>query len=305
MSNDKIPSKIEELPRIKDRMTFIYLEHCRIHRDDGAITIKDKEGIVYIPSNAISILLLGPGTTITHDAIQLVGNSGITLIWVGEHEVRFYGYGRPLTNSSKYLQKQAEYVSNTRKHLNVARKMYQMRFPNEDVSCLTMRQLRSHEGNRMQKIYKNMSAKYNVEWKGRKYRPDDFESGDDINKALSVANYCLYGLAHSVICALGCSPGLGFVHVGHQLSFVYDVADLYKADISIPIAFEIVSKKSENLESDVRKRIRDEMKNRKLLIQMVKDIQSLLDISEPDAEKNAVYLWDNLDGLQSNGVLYS
>lgn len=305
MTNSLKKTTIEELPRIKDRLTFIYLEHCKVNRDDGALTVKDKNGIVYIPSNAISVLLLGPGTTITHDAVELVGNSGVTLIWVGEHGVRFYAYGRPLTSNSTYLQKQAEYVSNTRKHLHVARKMYQMRFPGEDVSQLTMQQLRSHEGTRIRKVYKEMASKWGVEWNKRRYRPEDFEAGDDVNKALSVANYCLYGLAHSVICALGCSPGLGFVHVGHAFSFVYDIADLYKADLSIPIAFEIASKKTDELEVEVRKKIRDEIKNRKLLSQMVTDIKFLFDMPITNDNSDSIYLWDNLNGLQEHGILYS
>jgi CRISPR-associated protein Cas1 len=70
----------------------------------------------------------------------------------------------------------------------------------------------------------------------------DYESGTEINKALSAANVCLYGLCHSAIVALGLSPGLGFIHTGHERSFVYDIADLYKAEIAIPVAFEMLRK---------------------------------------------------------------
>lgn len=117
-----IKPEIQELPRITDRMTFLYLEHCKINRQDSAITVLDEKGIVHIPSGVISVLLLGPGTEITHRAMELIGDSGISVCWIGENGVRYYAGGRPLTHSSKLILKQAELVTNQRKHLNVAKK---------------------------------------------------------------------------------------------------------------------------------------------------------------------------------------
>lgn len=230
---------LQALGTIKDRITFVYVERCKISRDNGAITVHDEQGTKAIPAAMITTLLLGPGTDISHRAVELIGDAGVTIIWVGEHGVRFYASGRALTNHSTLLLKQAKYVSNEKLHVQVARKMYQLRFPEEDVSKLTMQQLRGREGSRIRKIYKQQSEKWNVKWNGRNYDPEAYEKGDTVNKSLSAGNACLYGIAHAVICALGCSLGLGFVHVGHELSFVYDIADLYKAEITIPIAFEI------------------------------------------------------------------
>ena len=88
----------------------------------------------------ISVLMLGPGTDITHRAMELIGDTGTSVVWVGERGVRVYAHGRALTRSSQLLTKQAELVSNRRSQLEVARKMYQLRFPDEDVSGLTMQQ---------------------------------------------------------------------------------------------------------------------------------------------------------------------
>lgn len=154
--------------------------------------------------------------------------------------------------------RQAALVSNMRSHLSVAKKMYQMRFPDEDVSGLTMQQLRGREGARVRGIYRQESAKWNVPWNGRQYDPEDYASGDAVNQALSAGHACLYGLAHAVIAALGCSPGLGFVHVGHECSFVYDVADLYKAETTIPVAFEIAAQEVDDVGAAVRRRTRDD-----------------------------------------------
>lgn len=294
---------LQALATIKDRITFVYAEHCKISRANGAITIHDEQGTKAIPAAMISTLLLGPGTEISHRAVELISDAGVSIIWVGEHGVRFYASGRALTNHSALLLKQAKYVSNEKLHIQVARKMYQLRFPDEDVSKLTMQQLRGREGSRVRNIYKQQSKKWNVEWKGRNYDPESYEKGDIVNKSLSAGNACLYGIAHAVICALGCSPGLGFVHVGHELSFVYDIADLYKAEVTIPVAFEIASKKVEEVDGETRRKIRDALKNGKILDRMVHDIKWLLsdDFKEEDY-KSTLYLWDNVDGNKDHGV---
>src|SRR5699024_2091666 len=167
--------------------------------------------------------------------------------------------------------------SNTRSRLNVARKMYQIRFPSEDVSNLTMQQLRGREGARIRKIYRVQSKLNNVEWDKREYNPDDFESGILINQALSAAHVSLYGLVYSIIVALGMSSGLGFVHTGHDLSFVYDIADLYKADVTIPIAFEVTAsiKEYEDIGRKTRLSVRNAFVDGKLIKTIVKDLQYL------------------------------
>lgn len=294
---------LQALPQIRDRMTFLYLERCTIGREDGAITVTEERGCVHVPAASISVLLLGPGTRITHRGMELIGDSGVTVIWVGENGVRYYASGRPLTHRTGLLMRQAALVSNMRSHLQVARQMYQMRFPDEDVSALTMQQLRGREGARVRDIYRRQSAKWHVPWNGRQYAPEDYEAGDAVNQALSAGHACLYGLAHAVIAALGCSPGLGFVHVGHESSFVYDIADLYKAETTIPVAFEIASQDVEDIGSAVRRRMREEMMKHHLLERMTHDIQTLLHAEEEAAEADLVRLWDE-NGTVQNATSY-
>lgn len=301
-----IRPELQALPQVCDRMTFLYLEHCTLGRQDGAITMTDENGIVHIPAAAISVLLLGPGTRVTHRAMELMGDTGVGAVWVGEHGVRYYAHGRPLTTRANLLLRQAELVSNTRKHLAVVRKMYQLRFPGEDVSQLTMQQLRGREGSRMRRVYREASKATGVPWSGRSYQPDDFFAGDAVNQALSAAHACLYGLAHAVIAALGCSPGLGFVHVGHDSSFVYDLADLYKAEVTIPIAFEVAAQNPEDLPAVVRRTVRNALVEHHILERMVHDIRWLfLEDGEAPPAEEAVYLWDNQLGTVSNGVNYA
>ena len=296
---------LQALPQVKDRMTFLYLEHCTLERQDGAITVTDENGVVHIPAAAISVLLLGPGTRVTHRAMELMGDTGVGAVWVGEHGVRYYAHGRPLTTRANLLIRQAELVSNTRKHLEVVRKMYQLRFPDENVAHLTMQQLRGREGSRVRNVYRAYAKETGVAWNGRVYNPDDFSSGDAVNQALSAGHACLYGLAHAVIVALGCAPGLGFIHVGHERSFVYDIADLYKSEITIPIAFQTAAEAPEDLPAIVRRRVRDAMVSARILERMVHDIRWLLSPAEESMEpEEAIYLWDNQRGVVSNGINY-
>lgn len=296
---------LQALPQVKDRMTFLYLEHCTLERQDGAITVTDENGVVHIPAAAISVLLLGPGTRVTHRAMELMGDTGVGAVWVGEHGVRYYAHGRPLTTRANLLIRQAELVSNTRKHLDVVRKMYQLRFPDENVAHLTMQQLRGREGSRVRNVYRAYAKETGVAWNGRVYNPDDFSSGDAVNQALSAGHACLYGLAHAVIVALGCAPGLGFIHVGHERSFVYDIADLYKSEITIPIAFQTAAEEPEDLPAVVRRRVRDAMVSARILERMVHDIRWLLSPAEESMEpEEVVYLWDNKIGTVSNGINY-
>lgn len=301
-----IRPELQALPQIGDRMTFLYFEHCVLNRQDSAITVTDDRGTVFVPAAAISVLLLGPGTKVTHRAMELIGDAGVSVLWVGEHGVRYYAGGRALTHKAGLLIRQAALVSNTRLRLGVVRQMYSMRFPGEDVSSLTLQQLRGREGARIRSVYRHAAKKWNVPWSGRTYDPENFDGGDAVNQALSAGHACLYGAAHAVIQALGCSPGLGFVHTGHECSFVYDIADLYKADITIPLAFELAATvDSENIGSEMRRRTRDAMVQYHLMEQLVRDIRTLLsDSGELSEEDNAVYLWDDRRGQVANGRLY-
>ena len=300
-------TELTELPRINDRISFIYVEHAKINRQDSAITVVDNRGIVRIPAAMISVLLLGPGSDISHRAVELIGDMGTSIVWVGERGVRCYAHGRALTHSTRFLDKQAKLVSNTRSRLSVARKMYQMRFPKEDVSTLTMQQLRGREGARIRQLYRSLSKQYNVEWTRREYDPNNYEGGTPVNKALSAANVSLYGLVYSVIVALGLSPGLGFIHTGHDLSFVYDIADLYKAEYTIPIAFELASKPHvDDIGRLTRLRVRDSFVDGRLIAMIVKDLKELLEVDfTEEVEVDSIDLWDDKNELVKYGVNYS
>ncbi|MEW1725060.1 type I-E CRISPR-associated endonuclease Cas1e [Streptomyces sp. NPDC093109] len=298
------------LTRTGERVSFIYLERCTIHRDSNAITAEDADGTTHIPSATIGTLLLGPGTRITHQAMSVLGETGAAVAWVGEHGVRYYAGGRALSRSAALVEAQATQWSNMRSRLSVARAMYRLRFPDEDPAGLTRHQLLGREGDRVKECYRAQAARTGVRWNGRKYTPGDFSSGDAVNQGITAAAQCMYGIAHAVVTSLGCSPGLGFVHSGHELSFVLDIADLYKTEIGIPLAFDIAAEDKEDVGPRTRRGLRDRINETGLLDRCVNDIKHLLlpdhqhTADDPAGEQDRVTLQSDQGHRVAAGVNY-
>ncbi|MFI9116972.1 type I-E CRISPR-associated endonuclease Cas1e [Streptomyces venezuelae] len=288
-----------ELTRAGERLSFVYLERCTVHRDANAITATDADGVTHIPSATIGTLLLGPGTRVTHQAMSVLGETGAAVAWVGERGVRYYASGRALTRSSKLAEAQAAQWTNARSRLGVARAMYRLRFPDEDPGGLTRRELLGREGDRVKKCYRAESARTGVPWRGRKYVLGGFSAGDAVNQAITAAAQCMYGVAHAVVTSLGCSPALGFVHSGHELSFVLDIADLYKTDIGIPLAFDVAAEGEEDVGSRTRRALRDRIHETALLDRCVSDIKRLLLGAEEPTQTDAEAAW-NIVTLESD-----
>jgi CRISPR-associated protein Cas1 len=184
------------------------------------------------------------------------------------------------TRSARNLLHQARLCCDPALRLRVVKRMYQMRFAEPLGPDLTLRQIRGKEGIRVRSAYAEASRRTGVEWQGRFYKADDWRRADPINRALSAANSSLYGVCHAAIVSLGYSPALGFIHTGKMLSFVYDVADLYKADLTIPVAFDAVAAGTHDLESRVRRLCRDGFHEHRLLDRIVPDVERALMVDE-------------------------
>ncbi len=269
--------------------------------------IVNKERTVRVPAAMIAAFLLGPGTRITHGAVRLLADSGSSICWVGEHGVRMYAAGLGPSRGAQLVIRQAHLVSHAPERLAVARRMYAMRFPDEDVSGATMQQLRGREGARVKKIYREESRRTGVAWSSRKYRAGDaFAEGDDINRALSAAHACLYAVCHAAIVGVGASPALGFVHTGGATSFVLDIADLYKAETSIPVAFDLVTA-GRTEEEEVRWAMRERFRDGQMMRRVVSDVRTLLmngAESAPEGE-DVNLLWDEAVGTVAGGTNWS
>jgi CRISPR-associated protein Cas1 len=264
------------LPRTRDSWSYLYVEHCKVDQDAKAITLHDAEGKVQVPCASLSLLMLGPGTSVTHAAVRVLAESGCSVLWSGEEGVRCYAQGLGETRGAQNLYRQARLWADPPSRLAVVRRMYQRRFPDLLDPALTLQQIRGKEGIRVRESYARASRETGVVWQGRSYKRSAWGEADPVNRALSAANSCLYGVCHAAIVSAGYSPALGFIHTGKMLSFVYDVADLYKADVSVPAAFRATAEGDTDLESRVRRGLRDHFREQRLLARIVGDIDGVL-----------------------------
>lgn len=303
------------LPKVRNSWTYLYTERCVVEQDDQAIALFDETGKTPVPCASLSLLMLGPGTKITHAAIRTLADNGCLVAWSGEEGVRFYAQGMGETRSSANLLRQAVLHADPEQRLRVVRRMYEMRFPDPLDPALTLQQIRGKEGIRVRETYARWSRETGVKWDGRSYKQADWRKATPINRALSAANSCLYGVAHAAIVAAGYSPALGFIHTGKMLSFVYDVGDLYKAELTIPAAFRCTAAGEQKLESRVRHVCRDLIREQKVLARIVDDLDQLFDtdtraieherelIDRFDAQPGG--LWDSDEGHVAGGVNYA
>lgn len=248
-------------------------------------------------------MLIGPGTRVTSGAVRLLADSGTAVCWVGERGVRMYASGLGPSRGAGLLMRQAYLVTRTNERLAVARRMYGIRFPGDDVAGAAMQQLRGREGARVKKLYREHSTRTGVSWSGRAYKPGEpFAAGDDVNRLLSAGHTCLYGICHAAIVGIGASPALGFVHTGSATSFVLDIADLYKAEYTIPLAFDLAAAGRTD-ERDVRTAFRDKVADGRLMARVIRDIKELiLGEGHDEDDEDALHLWDEFDGNVPGGT---
>ena len=271
------------LPKLRDSSSYLYLAYGALEQTKLGIEFINKTGNLLLPVANLCTIMLGPGTTVTHAAMKTVTAHGCNVVWGGEEGVRTYALGIGETHKAYKLMHQAECCSYPEKRLKVIRKMYQLRFKEKLEPHLDLQKIRGKEGSRVKTAYAQAALQYGIEWKGRNYDRSEWENSDLPNRALSAANACLHGVAHAAIISAGYSAGLGFIHQGKQLAFAYDIADLYKIALSVPAAFSAIKEINEgkemaNLESEVRKRMRQGFKNLKLMDRILSDIETVLDI---------------------------
>ncbi|MDP2610549.1 MULTISPECIES: type I-E CRISPR-associated endonuclease Cas1e [unclassified Oceanobacter] len=271
----------ESLPRVKDKYPFLYLERGRLEIDDSSVKWIDADAnVVPIPVATINCLLLGPGTSVTHEAIKVATAANCSVSWVGEDSLLFYAAGFLPTSDTRNLKRQMALASDEEKALDVARAMYTQRFPDADLTGMTMPAMMGMEGNRVRALYQQKAEQYGVGWKGRQFTPGKFEFSDLTNQILTATNAALYGILSSVVHAMGYSPHIGFIHSGSPLPFVYDLADLYKEPLCIDLAFFLSREMAGRYD---KHKVSDEFRKRvikmKLLDQASNDINELMGVS--------------------------
>lgn len=295
------------LPKLRDSISYVYVEHAVINQENASIVMQQEDGKIPIPVASVTCLMIGPGVSITHDAIRTICDNGGLIVWCGEAMGKFYAFGNGETRSAQNILRQAELCMDTESHIEVAKRMYEIRFPKLPKGDYSIEQLRGMEGIRVKQAYKLASKMSGVKWNGRNYKTKDWNESDPINRALSAANAILYNVCQAAICSLGYSTALGFVHTGKILSFVYDIADLYKADTTIPVAFQTVRMGDDDIERRVRIKCREAFRNIQLLKRIPEDIEWIFHINDSEQldAKRTGDLWNENGSTSNGGVNYS
>lgn len=271
---------LKPLP-LKERLSVLYVEYGQLDVLDGAFVVIDKTGVrTQIPIAGVACLMLEPGTRVSHAACALAARVGTLLVWIGEAGVRLYSSGQPGGARSDKLLYQARLALDDDLRLKVVRRMYAMRFGEDAPQRRSVEQLRGIEGARVREAYKRIAARYGVEWRARNYDVQDWDKGDLPNRCLSAATSCLYGVTEAAVLAAGYAPAIGFIHSGKPLSFVYDVADIYKFDTVVPLAFKIAATRTQNPEQQVRLACRNVFRESRLLERIIPGIEEMLAAGE-------------------------
>jgi CRISPR-associated protein Cas1 len=229
--------------------------------------------------------MLEPGARISHAAVALAASAGTLIVWVGEAGVRLYAAGNPGGARSNKLLWQANLALNEDARLKVVRRMFELRFGEVAPERRSIDQLRGIEGARVRRLYELIAQKNGVSWRGRNYDPANFDDGDIPNRCLSAATSCLYGLTEAAILAAGYAPAIGFLHTGKPLSFVYDIADIFKFDSVVPVAMQIAGqaiqgKLAGEPSGEVRRACRDAFRRALLLEKIIPTIEKILAAGE-------------------------
>lgn len=270
---------------LKNRLSFFYVQRGSLAVIDGCLVLTDADDQAQyeVPARATTTILVGPGTAVTTEAVRLAAAYGVMLIWVGEHGVRCYSTGRPWSENTRWLEKQVSCYADPKLSLAVAREMFFRRF-GVRMERRSIEQLRGVEGARVRESYKLLAEKAGIVWRGRRYTPGNPNRNTDApNLALNVANTCLYGLVETAVNATGMSASLGFIHRGSRLSYVLDIADLYKLKHMVPLAFRLVRRQGADpdpwptLEMDLRRACRDLFREMNLIGDVVDDCTGVID----------------------------
>ncbi len=306
----KIPGLAPPRPiPIKDRASILFVQKGRLDVLDGAFVLVDRHGVrTHIPVGGLACLMLEPGVRVSHAAVVLAARVGCLLVWVGEAGVRLYSAGQPGGARADRLLYQARLALDSHARLKVVRKMYDMRFGDPAPQRRSIDQLRGIEGARVKKLYEQLANEHGVTWNGRRYDPHDWKAADLPNRCLSQANACLYGLAEAAILAAGYAPAIGFLHTGKPQSFVYDVADVFKFETVVPIAFRVAGEAERGTPpavsdpvGEVRRGCRDRFRKAGVLSRLIPSIQEMLaagclDPPEVPVEAQPIAIPENTSG---------
>ena len=279
----------------RDRAGLLYLARGALTARDGTLAFLQGEatssdallpGDYAIPLQGISMILLGPGSTVSHDALRLLAHARTALAAIGEDGVRMYTAPPLIPDRSGLARTQARIWADDKKRLDIARRMYAWRL-GEVLPHRNFDVLRGIEGARMKQSYRLIAKQIGVEWKGRHYDRASPDAADLANQALNHASSAVEAAAAIAVASTGTIPQLGFIHEDPGQSFVLDIADLYRDNITIPCAFRaakrVAERPFENIERTTRRMTGETLAREGVIPAMIDRIKSLFDEADSKA----------------------
>lgn len=268
-----------------DRHGLLWLSRGNLYVEDGSLRFVTAgggdlpSGDYSIPFQMLSCILLGPGSTVSHDALRLMARHGTGLVVVGTDGVRHYASMPFGPGDSALARRQVALWANPSSRLDVARRMYAWRL-GEVLPSAEIHVLRGIEGTRMRETYRRLAEQYGIKWDGRRYDRQNPETNDDTNQAINHAATAVEAAAMLSVAVVGALPQLGFIHEDAGISFCLDIADLYRDSVTLPVAFGAVREFQRNpdltpLERVVRRLAGKTFREKKLIPQMIDRIKEL------------------------------
>ncbi|MFD2114087.1 type I-E CRISPR-associated endonuclease Cas1e [Thiorhodococcus fuscus] len=276
-----------------DRHGLIWFERGELCVIDGCLHFfQGKDSLtpssVQIPHQTASMILLGPGSTVTHDALRLLARHGTLMAAVGEDGVRCYTAPPLMPDRSDIARRQAELWGSPRRRISVARHMYALRLgevlPHRDLDTL-----RGIEGSRVKATYQLMAQRYGIEWKGRHYDRANPNATDIPNQAINHAATAVQAAAAIAVQAVAAIPQLGFIHEDSGQSFVLDIADLFRESVTLQIAFKVAKKAetdSQTIDRLIRREAATVFRKQGVIPAMIDSIKKVIRMEEIDASSH-------------------
>ncbi|WP_404379510.1 type I-E CRISPR-associated endonuclease Cas1e [Caenispirillum salinarum] len=267
----------------RSRNGLVYLEYCRLTIDNGSLALL-YEGTgeeMELPYQAVSAVMLGPGTSITHDAIRHLSAHGTAIVAVGTGGTRMYTAPPIFERTADLAQKQAVYFASEQTRLMVALRMYEKRF-GERPRASSLDALRGMEAARIKRSYELLAQQEKITWKGRRFDRANPDGADPPNQAINHAVTALEAAVAIAVAATGTVPQLGFLHEAPGIGWTLDLCDLYRTTITVPVAFRAVREinegrhHGERLERVVRRKMARHIEQAKVIDTVIDDIKEIL-----------------------------
>ncbi len=276
-----------------DRHGLLWLSRGKLHVSDGTLRFQTAGGQDFdagdyaIPYQSVSMVLIGPGTSITHDVLRILARHGTLLAAVGQGGVKFYTAPPMGRGRSSIARAHARLWADENSRLYVARRMYAFRFgevlPHREISAL-----RGMEGGRLRKLYEIIAQKYGVNWQGRRYDRQNPKAADLPNQAINHAATFVEAAADIAVAAVGALPPLGFIHEDSSNAFTLDIADLWRTEVTLPLAFSVAAKVEKEPSLQLERELRFEaarwFRRRKLIPSMIDRVKELLKVDDSDRD---------------------